>query len=129
MAAFTMSKECGGPATKELHMNDGIYHVRFTAGHGQLGEGLAVVKNGKVNGGDEGYLYTGTLIQSGITATSQLHIKQWNPNSRSVFGPLKAFDLTLAGSTSGDEFTVNGSITGQPGQRIQIVGKFISPAA
>lgn len=110
-------------------MNDGIYHVRFSAGHGQIGEGLAVIKSGKVNGGDTGYLYTGTLIQSGMTATSQLHVKQWNPTARSVFGPLKAFDLTLAGTGSGDEFTVNGSIAGQPGQRIQIMGKFISTAA
>jgi hypothetical protein len=110
-------------------MNDGIYHVRFSAGHGQIGEGLAVIKSGKVNGGDPGYLYTGTLVQSGTTATSQLHIKQWNPSVRSVFGPLKAFDLTLAGSTSADGFTVNGSIAGQPGQRIQIAGKFISAAA
>lgn len=110
-------------------MNDGIYHVRFSAGHGQIGEGLAVIKSGKVNGGDPGYLYTGTMIQAGVTATSQLHIKQWNARVQSVFGPLKAFDLALAGSVTADGFTVSGSITGQPGQRIQITGKFISTAA
>jgi hypothetical protein len=110
-------------------MNDGIYHVRFSAGHGQIGEGIAVIKGGKVNGGDHGYLYTGTMIQSGVTTTSQLHIKQWNPTVRSVFGPLKVFDLTLAGSASSDGFTVNGSIAGQPGQRIQIMGRFLSAAA
>jgi T3SS negative regulator,GrlR len=112
-------------------MNDGIYYVRFSAGHdrGQIGEGLAVIKSGKVNGGDPGYVYTGTIIQSGVTVTSQLHIKNWAPTGRSVFGPLTAFDLTLAGSVTADGFTVSGSITGQPGQRIQITGKFISAAA
>lgn len=110
-------------------MNDGIYHVRFSAGHGQIGEGIAVIKSGKVNGGDPGYLYTGTMIHVGVSATSQLHIKQWNPMVRSVFGPLKEFDLTLAGSVTADGFAVNGSISGQPGQRIQIAGKFISTAA
>lgn len=46
-------------------MKDGIYHVRFSSSVGAAGEGLAVVKDGSVNGGDAGYLYLGQLSDAG----------------------------------------------------------------
>ena len=44
-------------------MENGIYHVRFASSIDGAGEGLAVVKDGAVNGGDAGYLCLGQLTQ------------------------------------------------------------------
>jgi T3SS negative regulator,GrlR len=59
-------------------MQDGIYHVRFSSSVGSSGEGLVVIKQGSVNGGDGGYLYIGQLIASGGTLSGRLNIKRWN---------------------------------------------------
>jgi len=111
-------------------MQDGIYHVRFSSSVGSSGEGLIVVKQGTVNGGDAGYLYIGQLVISGETLSGQLNVKRWNSGHVSVFGPLDNFDLQCSGKeNSGGAFTVTGGIPSQPGLSITIAGRFLSPAA
>lgn len=110
-------------------MNEGIYHVRFSAGAQQFGEGLAVVKGGKVNGGDPGYVYTGDIAINGGAASATLHIAQWNAAVKSVFGPMQAFDLVLTGTAGVSDFTVTGHVVGQPQRQIRIHGRFVAAAA
>lgn len=111
-------------------MQDGIYHVRFSSSTGDSGEGLVVIKQGTVNGGDGGYIYVGPLASAGGGLSGRLSIKRWNPSATSVFGPLGNFDLQLAGqSTSSTSFVVSGSIPSQPSLKISIAGQFVSLAA
>ena len=113
-------------------MKDGIYHVQFASALGAAGEGLVVVKDGSVNGGDAGYLYLGRLVGSEGTALGgQLHIKRWNPAHVSVFGPIDSFALNVTGQTSAanDSFTVSGGMPGQPGMSITIRGRRLAEAA
>lgn len=111
-------------------MQDGIYHVRFSSSVGSSGEGLIVVKQGTVNGGDAGYLYIGELGVSGETLSVQLNIKRWNPSHVSVFGPLDNFGLQLLGKENAEgSFTVTGGIPSHPGSSITISGRFLSTAA
>ncbi len=111
-------------------MKNGIYHVRFSSSSGS-GEGLAVVKDGTVNGGDPGYLYLGQLTVVGQTLHGRLQIQRWNPGTVSVFGPLDNFALDLAGlsGAANDEFTVSGGIAGQPNLKITITGRRLAAAA
>lgn len=110
-------------------MQDGIYHVVFSSPLGSAGEGLAVVKDGAVNGGDHGYLYIGQLLAADANISGQLEITRWNPSAQSIFGPIQNFTLALTGNASGDNFLVSGGVQGQPALRITIKGRRLSAAA
>lgn len=109
-------------------MQNGIYHVRFASDQ-DSGEGLAVIQNGTVNGGDNGYLYLGRLHVVGNTLSGLLEIKRWNAAVPSVFGPLGNFKLLLTGSFSGATFEANGSVEQRPQLTIKISGNKISDPA
>lgn len=112
-------------------MTPAIYHVQFTSSLQARGEGLAVFKDGSINGGDEGYLYVGTFAGDSSNVTATLKIKKWNPVATSVFGPLKEFDLNLRGTfqPDGTHFKVTGVSPQIPGASITITGDRISAAA
>jgi hypothetical protein len=111
-------------------MQDGIYHVRFSGSTHISGEGLVVIKQGTVNGGDPGYLYVGSMVANGDSLTCQLHVCRWNKATASVFGPLDKFDLQLSGkATPAQAFTVTGSMQGNPAMTITIAGRYLAPAA
>lgn len=111
-------------------MIDGIYHVTFSSNSNDFGSGIAVFQGNSVNGGDHGYLYTGTKSNQGGQFSSALTIKQWNPSVQSVFGPVKEFVLELSGSVSSDNsFVTNGHVAGQPQSKITIRGRYLSAAA
>lgn len=111
-------------------MIEGIYHVAFSSNSNEFGAGIAVFKNGSVNGGDHGYLYTGTVNGGGGQFTATLTIKQWEPTVHSVFGPVKEFVLELTGTLSSDNgFVAHGHMAGRPQAKITIRGRYLSAAA
>jgi hypothetical protein len=111
-------------------MIDGIYHVTFSSNSNDFGAGIAVFKGSSINGGDHGYLYTGTKSVKDGQFSSSLTIKQWNPSVQSVFGPTKEFVLELNGSSSADNsFLAHGHVAGQPQAKITIRGRYLAAAA
>lgn len=111
-------------------MLDGIYRVTFSSNSNDFGQGIAVFKGDSVNGGDHGYLYTGTKSVQGGQFASKLTIKQWNQSVQSVFGPVKEFVLELSGTSSSDNgFLAHGHVAGQPQAKITIRGQYLSAAA
>jgi len=111
-------------------MIDGIYHVTFSSNSNDLGQGIAVFKGAAVNGGDHGYIYTGTKSENGALFNSSLTIKQWNPSVPSVFGTRDEFVLELTASSSDSNgFIANGHIAGESQSKIIIRGRFLSSAA
>jgi hypothetical protein len=108
-------------------MLNGIYHVTFSSNSNDSSEGLLVFRGGTINGGDHGYLYTGTMTSHSETFKSTLTIKQWNPSVKSVFGSVKQFVLELSGRVSADNgFTASGQIAEQPQAKITIRGRYLS---
>ncbi|MCW0373822.1 GrlR family regulatory protein [Xanthomonas sacchari] len=108
-------------------MIDGIYHVTFSSNSNDFGEGIVVFKGTSVNGGDHGYVYTGTRSGEAAEFKSRLTIMQWNPAVQSVFGPAKEFILELNGIFSGDNsFLADGHIASQPQSKISIRGRHLS---
>lgn len=112
-------------------MENGIYHVRFASSMGGAGEGMVVVKDDTINGGDAGYVYLGKLSADGAILRGQLQVQRWNPSTFSVFGPLDQFALDLVGQAeaANDSFTVTGGMAGQPSLRITITGRRLATAA
>lgn len=113
-------------------MKAGIYHLTLTAAGQMCGEGLAVLRNGSLNGGDRGYLYLGTLIRSdGMRLTGRLKFKKWNHGGRFISGNLDEYDLLLEGSKGVHEetFAISGEARQVPGVRVTITGRKIADAA
>ena len=111
-------------------MQNGIYHVRFSSSTGDFGEGIVVVKDDSVNGGDAGFLYKGKLSSNSGELSGQFNIKRWNPDHVSVFGPVDDFNLNLTGQVGQDNsFFISGGIDSQPQFTININGRFLSSVA
>ena len=104
----------------------GIYVVTFASGNATFGEGIAVVKDGFVNGGDATYFYSGTFIDYGDDVKASVEVKHYRGPLNNVLGPLKQFVLSLTGKRSGDNFEVAGRIENMPGPTIKIIGTKIA---
>ncbi len=103
-------------------MLSGIYYIKFVANNNQVGEGLAVVKDGIVNGGDDTYLYQGRFDYYGDEIKAYIEVKHYKGPLNSVMGPLKQFSLSLTGSKLGEKFEVMGGMPNIPNMTISILG-------
>jgi hypothetical protein len=70
-------------------MRNGIYRVEFRSGRRIGLSGLVVLKDGTVNGGDDGFVYRGTYNVEGQKVTAQIGISKHNPGAQSIFGPIE----------------------------------------
>jgi len=127
----TVQDLLAGLASRSAAVKSGFYKVNFTSPQsGIIGEGIAIVGEGKINGGDQGYLYRGSYYVTADKLSGTLNIKQWNPNVVSIFGPLREFDLNLAGRATADgRLTIEGNVTQQPDLRIKIDARWIENTA
>ena len=111
-------------------MLNGIYHLRFTSSLSNYGEGIAVVSGNSFNGGNGGFIFTGTQAVNGNKFECTLSIKQWNEEVVSIFGPIKAFTLILTGANTPDGgFVAMGHLTGHAESKITIEARYLSPIA
>lgn len=107
-------------------MLSGIYLISFAANSNRVGEGILVVKDGSVNGGDASYLYRGHFDYYGEDVKASIEVRHYRGPLNAVLGPLKQFNLTLSGKTSGDNFQVSGGIPSMSGATISITGSMIA---
>jgi len=103
-------------------MLSGIYLVTFVADGHRFGEGLVVINDGAVNGGDATYLYRGHFDQYGDDMKGSIEVRHYRGPLNGVLGPMKLFPLTLTGKTEGDNFSVSGGIPNLPTAAITITG-------
>ena len=107
-------------------MISGIYLITFSANNNRFGEGIVVVKDGSVNGGDASYLYRGHFDYYGEDIKASIEVRHYRGPLNAVLGPLKQFNLTLSGKVSGDNFHVSGGIPNMPIGSITITGSRIA---
>lgn len=103
-------------------MLSGIYFVRFVANSNNVGEGLVVIKDGIINGGDLTYLYQGRLDYYGDEIKAQIDVRHYKGPLNSVMGPLKEYSLHLSGKRQGEKLEVSGGIPNMPNASISILG-------
>ena len=104
-------------------MDSGIYYVIFKAQTGRFADGLAVVDNGKVHGGDQSYLYRGFYKTEGQAIEAEIQVSYYRGEAKSVLGHLAKFTLNLSGKSTQDSFIVNGHVFGQSQLAITIEGQ------
>lgn len=82
---------------------DGLWTAEFGSSTGIFGGGAAVLKEGKIMGGDSTYYYTGEYSFSGNTFKATLKISPFIAGAESVFKTIgKDLTLDLTGSMSPD---------------------------
>jgi hypothetical protein len=118
------------PNASVAPIREGIYSVEFVASGRKAGQGIVVLKGSTVNGGDVGFVYTGRVFGTPEALTADLKIKRWNAGYQSVLGNLTEFRLALSGkgNTNLNTFSIVGAIPGEPGRKLSIVGRLLTPA-
>ena len=103
-------------------MKNGIYAVKFATPRGS-GTGVAVIRDNKYHGGDNGYWYRGSFDVNSNAVQGKLHIENHTPHVQSVFGSINQLDLDIAGTAQDTSFSVTGNAAGQA---IQISARYVT---
>jgi len=102
-------------------MKDGIYFVKFKSNIQDSGDGIVVVKNGVVNGGDYGFTYQGKIDNNCL----KLNAKQHDKSVASVFGNITNYEIALDINSIGNDYELVGKTDLAQGVVIQVQAKFI----
>src|ERR1700761_8012634 len=82
---------------------DGLWTVEFGSSTGMFGGGIAVLRDGKILGGDNLYYYIGNYTLSGKTFTALITISPFIEGAESVFKTVgQDLRLRLEGSLTSD---------------------------
>ncbi len=92
-------------------MIEGMFKAAFSTALG-TGNGIVVLRGGKIEGGDSSVYYTGTYSQIGDDFSADLHTTTYAPGSGiNLFGARNA-SATVKGSVKGEIITGSGSVGG-----------------
>ena len=96
----------------------GIWHARFTSGEVQ-GEGLAVLHDGKIEGGDPLHTYTGSYQEDGAQIYANVRVSPYAGTSfkPDITHPVSYF---LQGLVSGDFAKVSGHADNRPDSQLSV---------
>ena len=95
-----------------LNRIDGLWTVEFSSSLGLFGNGVVVIKDKRVLGGDVGYYYQGTLDLIDGNLTGNLTITRYDKNIVSVFGDMDEFSFPFTGRLVADEFQLEANVRG-----------------
>jgi hypothetical protein len=92
-----------------MPMRDGLYKAHFQTPMGS-GDGVVVLLDGKLRGGDSMIYYVGSYSQNGDQFAAQVatNVHSRPPGMRSVFGRDQA-NITIKGTTTGDTAQMTGT--------------------
>lgn len=77
-------------------MQDGMYWLRLAA-YDKTEQGVAVVRQGLVNGGGPGYVWQGRLVEEQGELHGALLVRKWNPQTPPGLGMFKTANLDIEG--------------------------------
>jgi hypothetical protein len=100
-------------------MRDGLYKAHFQTPIGS-GDGVVVLQDGKLRGGDSMIYYVGSYSQNDDQFAAQVttNVHSRPPGMRSVFGRDQA-NITVQGTTTGDTAQMTGTSPDAPGLTFQ----------
>ena len=110
-------------------MSSGIFHVDFRASTGDYGDGLIVVKNGAVNGGDAHYLYQGEVPTTSGKFQAHFKVSKWRSGNTNVVG-IDNYTLAAEGHVDYEAGVIElvGSVVGAPDLSVKLAGKKVANA-
>lgn len=110
-------------------MSNGIFEIRFSSNRPDHGEGVVVIKDGSVNGGDSNYLYQGRVPTTSGQFSERFRVSMWRPGNTNVAG-LDNYDLDATGEIDYEQGSISltGTVVGAPDVRITLNGSKIVAA-
>ena len=102
-------------------MKDGIYFVRFSRDLQDFGEGIAVIKNNTVNGGDYVCTYRGKTAGNSL----DLQVTQHNPSVDTIFGNIETFIIQLSITPSEDGYQLSGTVKDNSNLQITVSIRYL----
>lgn len=110
-------------------VRDGFYKVDFGAALPGAG-GVVVVEGGNVRGGDDQYLYSGTVGAAGTSLQANIRVSAYVQSAVSVFNTQGGtFNLALSGNELQNGFVLAGAAPVPGSPPIQIQGVRIADLA
>lgn len=103
-------------------MIDGLWTVEFISTLNRSGQGVLVLNNGRLLGGDEGYYYSGSCHITGTKIEGNINVIRYDPKIISVFGDIDQFALSFSGDINDYHLTVAAIIPNNPKSQIKIIG-------
>ena len=111
-------------------MQDGMYWLRLVA-YDKVEEGVAVLRQGLVNGGGPGYVWSGRLVEEQGALRGTLLVRKWNPQATPDLGMFKTANLDVAGrfDAAARALELVGHAHGHHVVRLHIGGQWIGELA
>ncbi|HBB6657807.1 TPA: nucleoside transporter [Salmonella enterica] len=105
-------------------MKDGIYTVVFESNQQSAGEGVVVVNNGLVHGGDIAFTIRGVMKRP----VMELEVHYYNLDIPSVLGMEDDYWLEMSYSGVGDGYYhFDGHVKGAPERKLKAYAVFLTP--
>jgi len=100
---------------------EGVYVAHFLSNADQYGEGIVVVDDGRIHGGDLDHVYIGKYALAENEFSATLDVSNHSGRFSSVLGPLAQYRLTLKGTVKKQQdITCHGTVEERPDLAIQI---------
>jgi hypothetical protein len=111
-------------------MQDGLYWLRLVA-YDKTEEGVAVVRQGLVNGGGPNYVWQGRLASEDGAVRGNLLVRKWNTQTPPDLGMFKTANLGIEGSLDASvrSFEIEGHAHGHHVVHLHISGHWLGELA
>ncbi|EDZ3529570.1 nucleoside transporter [Salmonella enterica subsp. arizonae] len=105
-------------------MKDGIYTVAFESSQQSVGEGVVVVSNGRLHGGDIAFTIRGIMKRP----VMELEVHYYNREIPSVLGMLGDYWLEMSYCEAGEgRYDFSGHVKDYPERTLRAYAVFLTP--
>ncbi|QMN53898.1 nucleoside transporter [Citrobacter freundii] len=105
-------------------MKEGIYTVVFESNQQSVGEGVVVINDGRVHGGDIAFTIRGVMKQPRL----ELEVHYYNRDIPSVLGMEEDYFLDMEYSEVGEGlYNFKGYVKGYPERQLKAYAVFLMP--
>lgn len=105
-------------------MKEGIYTVVFESSQQSVGEGVVVVNNDRLHGGDIAFTIRGVMKRS----VMELEVHYYNREIPSVLGMLEDYWLEMSYCGAGEGYyDFTGHVKGYPEKQLKAHAVFLTP--
>lgn len=105
-------------------MKEGIYTVVFESSQQSVGEGVVVINNGRVHGGDMAFTIRGIMKRP----VMELEVHYYNRDTPSVLGMEEDYWLEMSYREAGEgRYVFSGHVKGHPERMLKACAVFLTP--
>lgn len=100
-------------------MMEGFWILQVQGPQGSTG-GVAVFVNGKIFGGDNGFLYMGTYMMQGGIAKARIIVQNFDSAVPNIMGLTGNYEMHISATITGDKGVGTAMVANQPQRTVGI---------